>query len=102
MSFLSTAIISIDTLPNLPRTEQPIGFDDRPFPMYPLRLNGIQPRALDRQPASEDADTLAGLLDVLIMLPQPPPDLVADVPRRVVPDQQHGGKPLGRQPLAAP
>src|SRR5690349_23010006 len=98
MSFLSTAIIGIDTLSDLPRTEQPIGFDDRPFPLPPLRLNGLQPRAFDRQPAGEDADALPGLLDVLIMLPHPRPDLVADVPRRVVRDHPHGGQPCGRPP----
>jgi hypothetical protein len=36
------------------------------------------------------------------VLPQPGSHLVADVPRRVVPDQQHRGEPLRRLRRAAP
>ena len=102
MSFLSTAIIGIDALHDLLRTEQPVRFDDRPFPMHPLGLNGIQPGAFTRQPARHDAHALSCLLHLVIVLAQPRPDLVADVPRRIVPDQQHRGEPLRRQALAAP
>ena len=37
-----------------------------------------------------------------IVLPQPGSHLVAEVPRRVVPDQQHRGEPLRRSRRAAP
>src|SRR5215510_832643 len=97
-----TSIIGIDALYHLLRTEQPVCCDHRPFPMHPLGLNGIEPRAFTRQTARQEAHAPPGLLDVVIVLPQPGTHLVADVPRRVVPDQQHGGEPLRRQPLAAP
>jgi hypothetical protein len=65
MSFIRTPIISIDTLHDLLRTEQPLRFDDRPFPMHPFGLNGIQPGAFTRQPAGQDAYPLPSLLDVV-------------------------------------
>src|SRR5215510_2992510 len=102
MRFSYTAIIGIDALYHLLRTEQPVWFDNRPFPMHPLGLNGIEPRAFTRQTARQDAHAPSGLLDVVIVLPQPGTHLVADMPRRVVPDQHDGGEPLRRPPLAAP
>jgi hypothetical protein len=102
MSFLSTSIVGIDTIHDFLRTEQPVWFDNRPFPMHPFGLNGIQPGAFTRQSAGQDAYPLPGLLDVVIVLPQPGPHLVAEVPRRVVPDQQHRGEPLRRSRRAAP
>ena len=102
MVFMSTSIIGTDTVHDLLRTEQPVRFHDGPFAMHPFGLDGVQPGAFTRQAARQDADPLPGLLDVVIVLPQPGTHLVADVPRRVVPDQQHGGEPLRRQPRAAP
>src|SRR5262250_2835371 len=102
MRFSSTSIIGIDALHHLLRTEQAVWFDNCPFPMHPLKLNGIEPRAFTRQTARQDAYAPPGLLDVMIVMPQPGPHLAADMPRRVVPDQQYDGKPLRRQPLAAP
>src|SRR5262245_12948647 len=102
MRFSHTPIIGIDALHHLLRTEQSVWFNDGAFPMYPLGLNGIQPRTFTRQPASYEAYPLSRLLDCTIVVPQPRPDLVADVPRRVVPDQQHGSEPLRCQARAAP
>src|ERR671931_1623639 len=102
MRFLSISIIGTDTIHDLLRTEQPVRFDDRPFPMDPFGLNGIQPGAFTWQPAGQDADPAPGLFDMVIMLPQPGTYLVADVPRGVVPDQQHRREPLRHQLLAAP
>src|ERR687884_1993462 len=102
MRFISTAVIGIDPLPDLLCTEQSIGFDDRPFPVYPLGLNRIQPGAFTRQATRQDAYPMPSLLHLAVVLPQPGTHLVADVPRRVVPDQQHCSEPLCRQPRAAP
>src|SRR5262249_31492007 len=73
----------------------------RSLAMHPLGLNGVQPRAFTQQPARHNAHALSRLLHPAVMLVQPGTHLVTDVPRGVVPDQQHGGEPLRRQPLTA-
>src|ERR1041384_6163210 len=102
MLFLSTSIIGIDALHDLLRTEQPIRFNERPFPMHPFGVNGIQPGAFAWQTARQDAHTLPGLLDEASVQPPPRPHLVAAGPRRVIPDQQHRSEPLRGQALTAP
>ena len=102
MLFLRAPIIGIAALHDLRRTEQPVGFDDGAFPMHPLGLNGMQPGALTRQATHQDAHPLSRLLHLVVVLPPPGPDLVADVPRGVIPDQEAGAYPLGRSPCAAP
>src|SRR5262245_19989407 len=102
MRFLNTSIIRIDAIDDLLRTEQAVRFDNRSFPMHPLGLNRIQPGTFTRQPAGDDAYPLTGLLDTAIVLPQPRPHLVANVPRGVIPDQQYRREPLRCQARTAP
>ena len=49
MHLLNTSIIRIDALHDLLRTQQPIWFDNRPFPVHPFGLNGMQPGAFAGQ-----------------------------------------------------
>lgn len=102
MVFMSTSVIGTDTVHDLRRTEQPVRCDDGPFAMHPFGLARGHPGAFTRQPAGQDADPLPSLLDVVIVLSQPGTPLVAAVPRRLVPAQQHCGEPVRRQARAAP
>jgi hypothetical protein len=102
MSLLQTPIISIDAMHDLLRSEQPVRFDDRPFAMDPFGFNGVQPGAFPWQATRQDAHPLPGLLPLVMVLPQPRTHLFTDMPRRVIPDQQHSREPLRRQPCTAP
>ena len=79
---------------------QAIGFADTPFAVDPFGLDGVEPGALG-QVAGEDADT-GGLLDLAVVVADPGPHLVADVPGGVVPDQEEGRLPVCLELAAAP
>ena len=68
--------------------QSPTRLDHVAFAMDPLRLNRVQPRALGRQETGQDTDSLSTALDVPVVLADPVPHLVTDVPRSVVPDQE--------------
>ena len=70
--------------------------------MEPHGLDGVEPGALDRQVAVDDADASARLLDLLVVGADPGADLGADVPGGVVPDQQQRGLSRSLQLRAAP
>src|SRR5215212_6134961 len=67
-----------------------VGFQDAVFAVGPGGLNGVEPGALDRQVASDDPDAHTVLLDLAVVVPDPGAHLLADVPGRIVPDQQQG------------
>src|SRR5918912_13538 len=69
-------------------TEQPIELHNPPLAMHPLRLDGVQPRTLFRQKATDDPHSLPAVFDLPVVPSEPPADLFGDVPRGVVPDQQ--------------
>ena len=56
----------------------------------PLGLNGLEPRTLRRQGAGAEANALAGLLDLAVVLAHPRAHDLAVRPGGVVPDQEHG------------
>src|SRR4029453_10110204 len=62
MRFIRTPIIGIHTIPHFLCAEQPVWLDDRPFPMHPFGLNGIQPGAFARQATRQDTYPLPLLL----------------------------------------
>src|SRR5207245_3764909 len=80
-----------DALDELMGGQQAGGLDHPALAMDPLGLNGIQPRALDRQVVGHDPHAAAGQFDLPVVAPNPRPDLATDVPGRVVPDQQQCG-----------
>src|SRR4051794_16698324 len=70
--------------------EEAVGFEDAAFAVDPGRFDGIEPGALDRQEAGDDADAGTGVLDLSVVIPDPGADVLTDVPRRIVPDQAQG------------
>jgi hypothetical protein len=82
--------------------EQAVGFEDATFAVDPGRFDGVEPGALDRQVAGDDPDAVAVLLDLAVVVPEPVADLLADVPRCVVPDQEQGLLPVGVELAATP
>lgn len=94
--------MNADSLGKLFGREQAIGFNDSPFAMDPLRLDGIEPGTFRWEQKGQDAHTFAFLLDQLVMLPYPGTHLEAFMPGSVIPDQQPGRLALGLQPRATP
>src|SRR5438067_3601515 len=82
--------------------EQSGGFDHPPLAMRPLRLDRIEPRALARQVAGQDPHALAGGLHLPMVGADPLAHRAAAMPGRIVPHQQQGLLPCGRQFAAAP
>src|SRR5215216_965082 len=63
--------------------------DNGPLPMYPMRLNWIQPRTLGRQPQGEYSHPAFSLHSLVVLL-DPTQHSLALVPSGIVPDQhQH-------------
>src|SRR3954462_6646621 len=88
MWLMGAAVGVGDAVGELLDGEQAVGFDDAALAMDPGRLDGIEPRALDGQVAGDDADPIAALLDLSVVVADPGTDLLADVPGGVVPDQE--------------
>src|SRR5918911_1864712 len=91
VSMVRTVEGGADALDELGGRQQAGWLNDAALAMHPLGLDGVQPRALDRQVARDDPDAGAGQLDLAVVAADPGPDLTADVPGGVVPDQQQGG-----------
>src|SRR5215211_3469242 len=58
-------------------------------PVYPLGFYGVQPRAVFGQQAAYDPHSFSTLFDMAVVSSEPAPDLFGDVPRSVVPDEDH-------------
>jgi hypothetical protein len=62
-------------------SQKTVGFYDLALCVYPLGLDGVQPRTLLRKKATHDPYPFAALLDFLaVMFSEPAPDLTAYVP----------------------
>src|SRR3712207_2176732 len=87
-------------------SEKSVWLDDLALRVNPLRLNGVQPWTLLRKQTTHDPHPKAALLDATVMLAEPSPDLLRDVPARVVPDEQQnllsGRFELFQAPLEEP
>src|SRR5215208_5846820 len=68
--------------------QQPVGFDYFALAMNPLGLYGVQPRTLLGQQATHDPHSASAVLDAAIVLAEPAPHLLGDVPAGVVPDEK--------------
>lgn len=103
MRYMTTSVIGTHAVGQFLCRQPAIGLDDGPFPMHPRWLNRIAPRTLAGQAAHDNADatTLSGL-NLSIMLPYPRAHGLADMPRRVIPDQHQNGFVPGKQLIAAP
>ncbi len=68
--------------------EQPVGFDNLAFAVYPFRLYGVEPRAPLGKKATDDPHSAPALLDAAVVPSEPPPHLLGDVPTGVVPEMR--------------
>src|SRR5687767_10522830 len=84
------------------RVQQSIELHHLALAMNPFGLDGVQPRALLRQKATDDPYPTAALLHFSIVFAEPSSDLPGDVPACVVPDQKKGLLAKSLEPLAAP
>src|SRR5215210_8847610 len=84
------------------RRQQAVRLDHLALGVHPLRLDRVEPGALDRQLTDHQAYPLPARLDLPVMGADPGPDLLADVPGGVVPDQQQRRLAARRRRLAAP
>lgn len=82
--------------------KQPVGFNDGPLAMDPLRLDRVEPGTFRRQKARQNADTLALSLHLGIVLAYPGAHDLAHMPGSIVPNEQPGSFPLLCQALTAP
>src|SRR5215207_10965027 len=77
-----------DPIRKLVGSKQPVWLDDLALAVYPLRLDGVEPRTLLRKKAAHDPHSASALLDFSVVSSQPAPDLPGDMPARVVPDEE--------------
>src|SRR4051794_11520352 len=103
MRFVGTAVGVGDAVSEFVRGEQGIGFDDASLAVDPGGLDGVEPGALTRQIAGDEADALPALLDQAVVVADPVADLLADVPGGIVPDHEErllaGGLELAAAPV---
>ena len=79
--------------------EHSIGFHNSLLRMDPLRLDGVEPRALGGQEERQDANAFPSLFDLLVVLPNLTPNHFADMPGGIIPDQEPVALALGSQTL---
>jgi hypothetical protein len=69
-------------------SEQTVGLYDFALAMNPFGLDGVQPRTLLGQKTAQDPNSASALFHSAVVFSEPSPDLFADVPGSVVPDQK--------------
>src|SRR3954471_2800187 len=102
MGIVRASIGVADAVRELVRGEQGVGFEDASLTVDPGRLDGVEPGALARQIAGDEADALPVLLDLAVVVADPGAHLLADVPGGVVPDHEQGLLAGGLELAAAP
>lgn len=71
-------------------TQETVGLDHLALAVDPFGLYGVQPWTLLGQKTAHDPYAFATLFDPAVVLTEPAPDLLGDMPARVVPDQEQG------------
>jgi hypothetical protein len=84
------------------RAQQSIELHDLALAMNPFGLDGVQPRTLLRQKATDDPHPTAAVLHFSVVFAEPSPHLPGDVPACVVPDKKKGLLANSFELLAAP
>src|SRR5512147_1251171 len=97
-----TAIISADPFLQFGGAQPLLRFRYGALAMPPLRLNGIEPRALHWQPMDHNPYSVPGQLDLTIMTTEPVPDGLAVMPGGVIPEPYQGRGALSPEPHATP
>jgi len=95
MRFMGTAVGIGDAVGKLVDGEEAISFEDSAFAVDPGSLDGVEPGALDREVAGDDADATAVLLGLAVVVTDPVAHQMADVPGGIVPDQEQGVLAVG-------
>src|SRR2546423_15251898 len=85
---MGTAVHGTDTIGEFGGREQAVGFHDLALAVEPLGLDRVEPGALDRQVAHDQADAFARELYLPVGRADPGADDLAVVPARGIPDQQ--------------
>lgn len=102
MWFIRASVVGPNAFSKLTSGEQSVGFNNRPFPMDPFGFNGIEPRALLGQQKGQETHAFVRLLHLPVVFSDPGAHLFANMPGRVIPDQQPGRFAQIRQALRAP
>jgi hypothetical protein len=102
MGFVRTLVIRADPLGQLPGRERSSRLDHGTFAMNPFGFNGIEPGTLCGKAQRQNTDPFARLFDLLIVLSDPGSYDLADMPGRVIPNQQPGAFALCRKFFRAP
>src|SRR5512144_3066225 len=93
--------MSTDAVHNVLSVWLPIRLADGPLAVEPCRLDRVPPRTPRRKLAGDDAHaTVAFRLGIVLL--DPAPNLLADVPGGVVPDEGPDPRAAGSQMLAHP
>ena len=84
--------------------EQPVGLYHLALGVYPLRLDGVQPRTLLRKKATHDPyfSFAAALFDFSVVPSEPLSDLPGDMPTGVIPGEKQDSLASRFEPLATP
>jgi hypothetical protein len=69
-------------------SQQPVGLDHFSLAVYPLRLDGVEPRTLLGQQAADDPHSLCALFDFSVVRSKPASDLPADLWVKASPRRQ--------------
>jgi hypothetical protein len=93
-----------DPVGELVSAQQTVGFDYFALAVDPLGLYGVEPRALFGQKAAHDPHSgfTPAVFDLAVVLTEPAPDLLADVPASVVPDEEQDFLAKSLELLGAP
>lgn len=102
MIFVGAAEGGADAIRQFVSREETGRFDHPTLPVDPLGLDRIEPGALGRQWAGNDANSLAAQFDLSIVGADPRPDFPTEMPGGVVPHQQPRFLALRREFLGAP
>src|SRR5215210_2949883 len=102
MLLVSTAEDPANPVGELVSTEQPLGLNYFAFAMNPLRLDGIEPRALGRQQTPHYPDPMAAGFAFAVVGGDPASHLMAFMPACVVPDKKQSLLAPLLGPVAAP
>ncbi len=102
MRFIRTAKVGTDPFSQLTSGQQAVMLDHVALGMHPFGFDGIEPRALCGQQERQNANALARLFDLLIVLANPSTNHLTLVPGSVIPDQEPVRLALFEQALAAP
>src|SRR5512147_1256338 len=82
---------SADSLFYFGGRQEAVWFHNPALGMHPVRLNAVEPGALDGQVTRQETDSLAGLFDLAIVTLNPDPHSAAAMPRSVIPDHTPDG-----------